>query len=69
MAAAVFLFIGIPNIIWYNVYVIGPQQAEYQRRCEAIGGVVLDRTYTNGKSTGHNYTCVDAKIVLNPKER
>lgn len=33
-------------------------------RCEAAGGVYLDRTYRYGKNnTGHLYTCVDKSVV------
>lgn len=34
-------------------------------RCEAAGGVYLDRTYSYGKNnTGHLYTCVDKSIII-----
>ncbi len=34
-------------------------------KCEAAGGVYLDRTYSYGKnSTGHLYTCVDKSIII-----
>lgn len=32
--------------------------------CEKVGGVLLDRTYNYGKNqTGHNYTCIDKRVV------
>ena len=34
-------------------------------KCEAAGGVYLDRTYSYGKnSTGHLYTCVWKDLII-----
>lgn len=34
-------------------------------KCEAAGGVYLDRTYSYGKNnTGHLYTCVSREIII-----
>ena len=48
------------------VYVVNcSDKAREERiyRCEKAGGVLLDRTYQAGKTTGHNYTCVDPSII------
>lgn len=41
------------------------QHREAIRRCEEIGGIILDRTYTSGKTTGHSYTCIKKDVILN----
>ncbi len=33
-------------------------------RCEAKGGIYLDRTYHSGKTTSHLYTCINKDIVI-----
>lgn len=37
-------------------------------RCESKGGVLLDRTYTMGKTTGHNYTCIQPGVLIDMGE-
>jgi len=48
-------------VVYFSEVNIEKQRIE----CEKINGVLLDRTYQVGKSTGHNYTCVDKKMILN----
>ncbi len=33
-------------------------------RCEAKGGIYLDRTFQSGKTTSHLYTCINKDIVI-----
>jgi hypothetical protein len=40
------------------------QFAEDLKKCEAAGGIYLDRTYQSGKVTNHLYTCVKADAVI-----
>ncbi len=50
----------------FLVYVVScADKARDERiyKCEKAGGVLLDRTYQAGKTTGHNYTCVDPSII------
>jgi len=37
-------------------------------KCESKGGVLLDRTYTMGKTTGHNYTCIQPSVLIDMGE-
>lgn len=54
------------GFIGFMVYVVNcADKARDERiyKCEKAGGVLLDRTYQVGKTTGHNYTCVDPSII------
>lgn len=32
--------------------------------CESKGGIQLERTYSQGRTAGHSYTCILREVVL-----
>lgn len=64
----VFFFFGIlitfiAVLVVWAVTTDNKSREERIYKCEKAGGVLLDRTYQAGKTTGHNYTCVDPSII------
>lgn len=57
----VIVFIGI--VCFWAISSDNKARDERIYKCEKAGGVLLDRTYQAGKTTGHNYTCVDPSII------
>lgn len=35
-----------------------------RKECDGLYGELLDRTYRSGKTTGHNYTCINKKAII-----
>jgi hypothetical protein len=36
----------------------------WRQNCENKNGILLDRTYQYGKTTGHQYTCVKSNVII-----
>jgi len=62
------LLFGLIVFIGIAIYLDSGRQEQVSQesiRCAEAGGVYLDRTYSYGKNnTGHLYTCVDKKMVI-----
>lgn len=56
----VVMCIGIVAAMFHDV----SHREDLVSKCESKGGELLDRTYRAGKTTGHNYTCVNPSIII-----
>ena len=57
------LLLGFLALMIYLSNYSDKAREERTYRCEKAGGVLLDRTYQMGKTTGHNYTCIDPSVL------
>lgn len=64
LGLVVFIGVGAVLIAIASYPKIVREQEAFKDQCEWQGGVVLDRTYVMGKTTGHKYTCIKKDVIL-----